>query len=84
MTHDDHKRAIREATRRGDISAGGPSEIAAYGLLDAAPAGYWENWSERAAERIRAGESSKHCVCRDGDTAGGRCQTCFGLVGASS
>ena len=31
---------------------GGPSEIAAYGLVDDVPVGYWERWSAKVVERV--------------------------------
>ena len=39
----------------GPIPSGGPGELARFGLLEEAPAGYWERWAERSAERIRLG-----------------------------
>lgn len=47
------RRRVLEAIERGEIPAGGPSELAAYDLLDDVPADYWERWSQEAAKRIR-------------------------------
>ena len=47
------RRQVLEAVERGDIPRGGPSELAAYDLIEDVPAGYWERWTARAAERIR-------------------------------
>lgn len=44
-----------DAIARGELASGGPSELAARGLLDEAPATHWERWSADAAARIRAG-----------------------------
>ena len=47
------RRRVLRAIERGEIPSGGPSELAAYELLDDVPAGYWERWSQGAVERIR-------------------------------
>jgi hypothetical protein len=47
------RRRVLDAVAEGRIAKGGPSEIAACGLLDDMPVGYWEQWSRNAAERIR-------------------------------
>jgi hypothetical protein len=44
---------VLEAIERGEIAKGGPSELAAYDLLDDVPPAYLERWSQRAVERIR-------------------------------
>ena len=49
------RRRVLEAIEAGEIPPGGPSELAAYDLLDDVPAGYWERWSKRSVERITAG-----------------------------
>lgn len=53
MTRTEVQRAVRAAIAAGDMPAGGPSEAAAYGLLEL-PAGYWSRWSADAVHRIRA------------------------------
>ncbi len=52
-TREDVKRAVHAAIDVGDMPAGGPSEAAAHALLDELPEGYWQRWSEDAADRIR-------------------------------
>lgn len=54
MTRGDVQNAVAAAVDRGELPPGGPSEAAAQGLLDQLPDGYWQRWSEDAAERIRA------------------------------
>lgn len=46
------RRTVLDAIARGDIPAGGPSELAARDLVDDAPARYWQRWSDDAAARI--------------------------------
>jgi hypothetical protein len=46
------RRRVLDAIKRGEIPKGGPSELAAYELLDDVPEGYWERWSEESGERI--------------------------------
>jgi len=53
MTRTEVQRAVRAAIAAGDMPPGGPSEAAAYDMLDQLPAGYWDRWSEDAADRIR-------------------------------
>jgi hypothetical protein len=53
MRADEVRRQVLEAIDSGRIPRGGPSELAAFGLLDDVPAGYWERWTAEAAERIR-------------------------------
>jgi hypothetical protein len=50
---DEIHRQVLAAIKAGRIPPGGPSELAAYGLVNDAPAGYWERWTARAVERIR-------------------------------
>jgi hypothetical protein len=50
---DEVRREVLDAIRRGEIISGGPSEIAAYDLLDDVPAGYWARWSGSVVDRIR-------------------------------
>jgi hypothetical protein len=50
------REAALDAIASGRIPPGGPSELAARGLLDDAPDGYWERWTLEAAERIRSQE----------------------------
>jgi hypothetical protein len=50
---DEISRQVLAAIEAGRIPPGGPSELAAYGLVNDAPAGYWERWTARAVERIR-------------------------------
>lgn len=64
MTRDDVQNAVAAAVDRGELPPGGPSDAAAHGLLDQLPPGYWEQWSEATAARIRraalpAGSASK-------------------------
>ena len=47
------RRKVLEAVERGDLPRGGPSELAAHDLVDEAPPGYFERWSQDSAERIR-------------------------------
>ena len=49
------RRQVLEAIERGEIPKGGPSELAAYHLLDDVPEGYWERWMKRSVQRITAG-----------------------------
>lgn len=62
MTREDVQNAVAAAVDRGELPSGGPSEAAAHGLLDQLPPGYWQRWSEAAAERIRAssGDRGEH------------------------
>ena len=53
MSLDVAHRIVLEVVSRGDVPAGGPSELAARDLVEAAPARYWQRWSADAAERIR-------------------------------
>jgi hypothetical protein len=53
MRTDEVSRRVLAAVEDGRIPRGGPSELAAYGLLDVVPAGYWERWMAETAERIR-------------------------------
>ena len=53
MNPDAIRRAVLDAIARGDIPAGGPSELAARDLVDDAPARYWQRWADDAAARIR-------------------------------
>ena len=46
------RRRVLDAVKDG-IPRGGPSEIAAHDLTDDVPAGYFEHWSQDAAERLR-------------------------------
>ena len=57
MSRDEARRRVLEAVGRGEIPKGGPSELAAYGLLDDVPDAYWQRWSEGSVERIRESES---------------------------
>jgi len=59
VTRADVQNAVAAAVDRGELSPGGPSEAAAHELLDQLPPGYWQHWSEAAADRIRA-----HVVAR--------------------
>ena len=54
VTRTEVQRVVRAAVDAGQLPAGGPSEAAAYGLLDDLPPGYWQRWAEAAADRIRA------------------------------
>ena len=47
------RQRVLEAIERGEIPKGGPSELAAYDLLDDVPPAYWGRWSQGAVERIR-------------------------------
>jgi hypothetical protein len=47
------RRRVLEAIERGEIPKGGPSELAAYDLLDDVPEGYWDRWSAESVERIQ-------------------------------
>jgi hypothetical protein len=51
---DDARRTVLDAVDHGSIPPGGPSELASRGLVNEAPAGYWERWEGKAAKRIRA------------------------------
>jgi hypothetical protein len=53
MRTDEVSRRVLAAVEDGRIPRGGPSELAAYGLLDVVPAGYWERWMAETADRIR-------------------------------
>ena len=53
MRADEVRRQVLAAIDSGRIPGGGPSELAAYGLPNDVPAGYWERWMVEAAERIR-------------------------------
>jgi hypothetical protein len=46
------RRQVLQAVERGDVPRGGPSELAAYDLIDETPVGYFEPWAQEAAERI--------------------------------
>ena len=47
------RRRVLEAVERGEIPPGGPSELAAWDLLDDVPPAYLERWSQGSVERIR-------------------------------
>lgn len=53
MNREEIRRQVLEAVERGEIPKGGPSELAAYDLLDDVPDVYWERWSKQSVERIR-------------------------------
>jgi hypothetical protein len=53
VTRDEIRRTALDAIAAGRVPRGGPTELAAYELLDDAPPGYWERWSREATERIR-------------------------------
>ena len=53
MNREEIRRQVLEAIERGEIPKAGPSELAAYDLLDDVPEGYWLRWSEQSTERIR-------------------------------
>ena len=77
MGPDSVRQAVLAAITRGLIPLGGPSELAARGLVEEAPAAYWHSWSCEAVERIRA--RPIYCSCIDnGEPDGGRCSRCHG------
>jgi hypothetical protein len=47
------RRRVLEAISCGELPRGGPSELAAYDLIDEVPPGYLERWTSEVAERIR-------------------------------
>ena len=47
------RRAVLAALARGDLPAGGPSELAARDLIEETPSAYWDRWIQDAAERLR-------------------------------
>jgi hypothetical protein len=53
MRADEVRKQVLDAIESGRIPRGGPSELAAHGLLDDAPPGYLERWAAAAVERIR-------------------------------
>ena len=53
MTRAEIAREVLAAVDRGEIPRGGPSEAAARELVDQLAAGYWDRWSDGAADRIR-------------------------------
>jgi hypothetical protein len=57
MRADDVRRRVLDAIASGRIPRGGPSELAAHGLLDEVPAGYWER--RVVAARIRDQEANR-------------------------
>ena len=73
---------VLEAIERGEIPKGGPSELAAHGLTDDAPEGYWSRWGEGSAERIRGQvlETVCHCELEPDSITEGRCGRCLGRV----
>jgi hypothetical protein len=64
VNREEARRQVLEAIERGEVPKGGPSELAAYDLLDDVPPAYWERWSRGAVERIRE-------QIRDSDAADG-------------
>jgi hypothetical protein len=71
VKRDEVRRQVLAAIERGEIPPGGPGELAALDLLDAVPAGYWERWSEQAAERIRRQSRESDGVRRGRDDGQG-------------
>jgi hypothetical protein len=43
----------------GDLPRGGPSDLAAYDLIDEAPPDYFERWANESAERIRGAREGR-------------------------
>ena len=71
---DRNRARVLDAVARGELPAGGPSEMAARDQrMDAV---YWARWGEQAAERIREQVRARVCCCLDGGQPGsdGRCQ----------
>ena len=77
---DEVRRHVVDAIQAGRLPRGGPSDAAVHDLLDELPGGYWERWSDAAAERVRAQAAHPRCCCADGGQRGadGRCQRCWG------
>jgi hypothetical protein len=59
MRSEEVRRQVLDAIDNGQVPRGGPSELAAYGLLDDVPVGYWERWTTAAAARITDGEADR-------------------------
>jgi hypothetical protein len=83
VTPEEVRRQVLQAIERGEIPMGGPSEIAAYGLIDEVPRDYWERWNGDAAARIKAKAERPRCTCgRFSEPSGAdqRCQRCMGFA----
>jgi hypothetical protein len=78
---DDTRAHVIDAVESGRLPRAGPTDAAAHDLLDELPGSYWQDWSDNAAERIRAKAERPACVCgafRKPDFADGRCERCWG------
>jgi hypothetical protein len=75
---DEISRKVLEAVERGELPRGGPSHIAARALCEDTPPGYFERWSEKAAERIRQQASRPRCSCASPAGSESRCERCGG------
>jgi hypothetical protein len=69
---------VLDALAQGRLPAGGPSELAAHGLIDEVPPGYWDQWTVEAAERIRGQATPCTCESPDRLARDGRCSRCWG------
>ena len=82
VTPEEIRQQVLAAIDRGEIPAGGPSEIAAYDLVDEVPRDYWQRWGSDAADRIRAKAARPVCTCgafAEPELPDGRCSRCMGF-----
>jgi hypothetical protein len=77
---DDIRAQVLAAVEAGRLPRGGPSHVAALDLVDDMSAAYWAEWSEHAAERIKAKAEHPRCCCGTFSEPGrdGRCERCCG------
>jgi hypothetical protein len=78
---DPARQRVLDAVETGKLPRGGPSHLAALGMLDEFPEKYWQDWNAASAERIRA--KALHPRCRCGTftepEVDGRCARCAGF-----
>lgn len=79
---DQIRQQVLDAVARGEIPAGSPSHLAAHGLLDELPDGYWRRWNADTADRIRAQAEHPRCCCgrlTEPEGPDQRCERCMGF-----
>jgi hypothetical protein len=77
MIRDEIRQLLLDAIERGEIPPHGPSELAALGLLEDVPEGYFERWAQDSSERIREQTAQARCTCAiPADIERGRCSRC--------